>query len=84
MNERTFLFFDLESQIEATLKNHPSIIRKFQFVFPSKNIIEKIKSFGIKIGITVTSLDEAFLIKKVGADFIIAQGIEAGGHRGVF
>ena len=76
-------YFDLESQIEATLKNYPSIIT-FHLGIPSKNIIEKIKSFGIKIGITATCLDEAFLIKKVGADFIIAQGIEAGGHRGIF
>ncbi len=36
------------------------------------------------MGVTATSLYEADLIEKAGAGFIIAQGIEAGGHRGKF
>ena len=76
-------YYDLESQIEATLKNLPSIIT-FHLGIPSIDIIKKIQSFGIKVGITATNIIEAKNIENVGADFIVAQGIEAGGHRGIF
>mgnify|MGYP001186975291 CR=1 FL=1 len=76
-------YFDLETQIEATLKNLPSIIT-FHLGIPSIDIIKKSQSLGIKIGITATNINEAKSIERVGADFIVAQGIEAGGHRGIF
>ncbi len=76
-------YYDLESQIEATLKNLPSIIT-FHLGIPSIDIIKKIQSFGIKVGITATNITEAKNIENVRADFIVAQGIEAGGHRGIF
>ena len=76
-------YYDLEAQIEATLENLPSIIT-FHLGIPSIEIIKKIQSLGIKVGITATNITEAKSIKKVGADFIVAQGIEAGGHRGIF
>ena len=47
-------------------------------------MIEKAHSLGIAVGITATSLKEAKAGEKAGADFIVAQGIEAGGHRGIF
>ena len=74
---------DLDNQIEATLENFPSIIT-FHLGIPSVSIIDKIKTLGIKVGITATSPKEALSIEKAGADFIVAQGIEAGGHRGIF
>jgi len=76
-------YYDLDSQIEATLKNLPAIIT-FHLGVPPLNIIAKIKSLGIKIGITATNINEAKTIQNVEADFIVAQGIEAGGHRGIF
>ena len=80
---RSPFYFTLEDQIEATLKCLPSIVT-FHLGVPSGSIIEKIKNFGIKIGITATNLSEALTIEKIGADFIVLQGIEAGGHRGIF
>ena len=38
----------------------------------------------IKVGMTATSAQEAEKVEEAGGDFIVAQGIEAGGHRGVF
>ena len=73
----------MESQIDTTLKNIPSIIT-FHLGIPSANIIKKTQSLGIKVGITATNISEAKSIENVEADFIVAQGIEAGGHRGVF
>ena len=76
-------YFDLKSQIEATLENLPSIIT-FHLGIPSIEIIKKIQLYVIKVWITATIISEAKSIESVGADFIVAQGIEAGGHRGIF
>ena len=56
-------YFTLEDQIEATLKCLPSIIT-FHLGVPSNSIIEKIKTYGIKVGITATNLSEALIIEK--------------------
>lgn len=76
-------YFSLRDQIEATLKNLPSIIT-FHLGIPPISIVDLIKSYGIQIGITATNLREAFLVEKSGADFVVLQGFEAGGHRGIF
>lgn len=68
----------------APLWDLPPDYLTFHFGIPSAAIIERAKSLGIAIGITATSLDEARQIAQAGADFIIAQGQEAGGHRGTF
>ena len=46
--------------------------------------MDRARGLGILVGVTFTSLYEADLIEKAGAGLIIAQGIEAGGHRGKF
>jgi len=76
-------FPDLSKQLEPVWEIRPDILT-FHFGIPDQNIIRKAHSLGIAVGITATSKDEAIQIKQVGADFIVAQGIEAGGHRGVF
>ena len=76
-------FFSLEEQLDPIWKTPPSILT-FHFGIPPYSIIDKAKSLGIKIGITATNKAEAVSIEAVGADFIVAQGFEAGGHRGVF
>jgi nitronate monooxygenase len=74
---------DIEEQLNPVWKHCPAILT-FHFGIPSLSIIEKAHSLGIAIGITATSLKEAKAVEKAGADFIVAQGIEAGGHRGMF
>ncbi len=76
-------YFPLEEQIQATLLHLPSIIT-FHLGIPPLSILDNIKSYGVKVGITATNLKEATLIQKSGADFIVLQGMEAGGHRGIF
>jgi nitronate monooxygenase len=76
-------FPDLEKQIEPIWKIRPALLT-FHFGIPHQSFIEKAKSRGILVGITATNLQEAIQIEKAGADFIVAQGIEAGGHRGIF
>ena len=74
---------DLEEQLNPVWEHCPKILT-FHFGIPSLSIMEKAHSLGITVGITATSIKEAKAIEKAGADFIVAQGIEAGGHRGIF
>lgn len=76
-------FPDLEAQLEPIWHNKPDVLT-FHFGIPAENVIKKAHSLGIAVGITATNKDEGIAIEKAGADFIVAQGIEAGGHRGMF
>ena len=48
------------------------------------HVVDKLKQRGIAWFATVTSLAEARAAEAAGADAIVAQGAEAGGHRGAF
>ena len=61
----------------------PPII-SFHFGLPSKELLARAKRWGAKILSTATTLDEARYLEANGADAVIAQGVEAGGHRGLF
>lgn len=74
---------DLHTQIEAIWQTRPEILT-FHFGIPDKAIIREAQKLKILVGITATTLDEAQQIQEAGADFVVAQGLEAGGHRGRF
>jgi nitronate monooxygenase len=74
---------NVEEQLNPVWEHCPEILT-FHFGIPPLRVIEKAHSLGISVGITATSVDEAMAIEKAGADFVVAQGIEAGGHRGIF
>lgn len=74
---------DLVTQLEPVWAFAPEIVT-FHFGIPDEAIIEQAHSLDIAVGITATCADEARQIEKADADFIVAQGIEAGGHRGIF
>jgi nitronate monooxygenase len=76
-------YLDLDQQLAPIWQNPPEVL-SFHFCIPNPFIIEKAHSLGISVGITATNFQEAMAIEKAGADFIVAQGIEAGGHRGSF
>ncbi|HJD91649.1 NAD(P)H-dependent flavin oxidoreductase [Bacteroides coprosuis] len=59
-------------------------ICSFVFGIPSKEVIQRLKDNDILTMATATSVEEALAIEKAGIDIVIAQGIEAGGHRGGF
>ena len=73
----------LMDQLEPIWKARPAIL-SFHFGLPPEGVIEKAHALGIAVGISATSLTEALAIESAHADFIVAQGIEAGGHRGQF
>jgi len=56
----------------------------FHFGLPSPELLARVRAWGSKIFGCATTVDEARWLEARGADVIIAQGLEAGGHRGNF
>ncbi|MDX3905508.1 MAG: nitronate monooxygenase [Pigmentiphaga sp.] len=56
----------------------------FHFGLPSADLVARVKSWGAKVMSSATTVAEAQWLEAHGADVIIAQGNEAGGHRGMF
>lgn len=61
----------------------PPVI-SFHFGLPSAALLARVKSWGTKILSSATTLAEARWLEARGVDAVIAQGLEAGGHRGMF
>lgn len=76
-------FLDDDERLELVLATKPKAV-SFHFGIPHQHQLNLLKKAGILIFATATNLAEAQLIEKAGLDAIIAQGIEAGGHRGLF
>ena len=69
--------------IDLVLQYHVPVC-SFTFGIPKQEIIERLKAAQIVTMGTATSVDEAIAIEQEGIDIVIAQGSEAGGHRGSF
>lgn len=61
----------------------PAVV-SFHFGLPSAELLARARSWGAKILSSATTVDEARWLEAQGVDAIIAQGLEAGGHRGMF
>lgn len=61
----------------------PAVV-SFHFGLPSSALVERVRSWGAKILASATTVDEARWLESRGVDAVIAQGVEAGGHRGIF
>ena len=66
--------------IEAT---RPAVV-SFHFGLPAEELLARVRAIGAKIVASATTVDEARWLEARGVDAIIAQGLEAGGHRGIF
>lgn len=56
----------------------------FHFGLPSPELLSRVKSWGSKVLSCATTVEEAQWLEAHGVDAVIAQGLEAGGHRGMF
>jgi nitronate monooxygenase len=74
---------DFDAQCEAMLATRPLAISSIMGLFPAA-YVARMKASGVKWLATATTLAEARAAEAAGADAIIAQGMEAGGHRGSF
>lgn len=70
-----------EAQLELLLRTRPAVA-SFHFGLPSPEQIAAIKEAGIILAATATCVAEARAVEAAGCDFVVAQGFEAGGHRG--
>jgi nitronate monooxygenase len=61
----------------------PEVV-SFHLGLPEQRLIDRVKAAGCKVISSATTVVEACWLEKHGADAIIAQGFEAGGHRGIF
>jgi nitronate monooxygenase len=78
---KTFLTDD--AKLAVLLAERPAIV-SFHFGLPARVRIEALRSGGIVLLATATNLEEGKAIAAAGIDAVVAQGYEAGGHRGVF
>jgi nitronate monooxygenase len=56
----------------------------FHFGLPAPELMKRVKALGSKILSSATTVEEARWLEAHGVDAVIAQGVEAGGHRGLF
>ncbi len=70
-------------QLEAILEARPSVF-SFTFGVPDHEAMRRLKESGITVLGTATTVEEARLLTEARVDAIVAQGSEAGAHRGTF
>ncbi|THU03653.1 nitronate monooxygenase [Lampropedia puyangensis] len=61
----------------------PKVV-SFHFGLPAAELIDTVKAWGAKVIASATTVEEGLWLQAHGADAVIAQGLEAGGHRGHF
>jgi nitronate monooxygenase len=76
-------FVEDQAMLEVFLEEKPAVV-SFHFGLPSAETVVVLKKAGIRLLASATNLKEAADVARAGVDAIIAQGIEAGGHRGMF
>lgn len=76
-------FVENDDLLNLVLENKPKAV-SFHFGLPTATQINALKQANIITMVTVTQLSEALAAQQAGIDVLIAQGIEAGGHRGTF
>jgi nitronate monooxygenase len=74
---------EFEAQCDAMLQAGPPIISSIMGLYPER-FVARMKNQGIKWFANVTTVEEAKRAEAAGADVIVAQGMEAGGHHGAF
>jgi nitronate monooxygenase len=69
--------------LKAVLETRPSVV-SFHFGMPDASVIAAVKQAGCILLCSATTVAEAVALEAAGVDAVIAQGAEAGGHRGTF
>jgi nitronate monooxygenase len=72
------------SEVADILEDFRPPVVSFHFGLPPPALLARVRDWGAKILSSATTVDEALWLEAHGVDAIIAQGLEAGGHRGHF
>lgn len=76
-------FANDDDMLALLIQTSPAVV-SFHFGLPGAARISALKQAGITLLSTATTLDEALAARSAGVDAVVAQGYEAGGHRGMF
>lgn len=72
------------TEAAAILEAFKPRVVSFHFGLPAPELLARVKATGAKVLSSATTVEEARWLEAHGADAVIAQGLEAGGHRGMF
>jgi nitronate monooxygenase len=72
------------SEVADVLDEFRPAVVSFHFGLPAPELLTRVRRWGSKVLSSATTVDEARWLEARGVDAIIAQGFEAGGHRGMF
>lgn len=68
----------------AVLEAFRPAVVSFHFGLPAPELLQRVRAWGAKVLSSATTVEEALWLEARGVDAVIAQGVEAGGHRGMF
>ena len=68
----------------AALQDERVAVVSFTFGCPPADVVDDLQRIGTGVWVTVTDVEEARAAAEAGADALVVQGVEAGGHRGSF
>jgi nitronate monooxygenase len=71
-------------EMAEVLESHQPSVVSFHFGLPEKTLLQRVRATGATVLCTATTVEEAQWLAQNDCDLIIAQGEEAGGHRGMF
>jgi nitronate monooxygenase len=72
-----------EAAADLLAEFRPPIV-SFHFGLPSPDLVARVRAWGARILSSATTVEEARWLEVHGVDAVVAQGVEAGGHRGMF
>lgn len=72
------------AEMLAVLREAPPAVVSFHFGLPAADLLQQVKALGCRVVSSATTVEEALWLEQHGVDAIVAQGLEAGGHRGMF
>jgi len=72
-----------DDQLAAVIEARPAVF-SFTFGIPGADALERLRKAGIRTGGTATTVEEGKKLEAAGVNFVVAQGEEAGAHRGSF
>jgi nitronate monooxygenase len=83
LGEARFDDDDWEAKLELLYEERPAVA-SFTFGCPDASVVNRLHGVEVGVWVTVTNVPEALAAREAGADALVVQGTEAGGHRGGF
>ena len=83
LGEPSFDDDDWHAKLEVLYEKRPAVA-SFTFGCPDESVINHLHGVAVAVWVTVTNVPEALAAREAGADGLVVQGTEAGGHRGGF